>query len=266
MARTLAPLADREFDLLVIGGGVAGAATAWDAALRGLSVALLERGDFGGATSAESLKVVHGGVRYLQHLDIVRVRESARERRALPPGRATPGPSDAVRHPGLRPWDEGAGNPGGRLHRAEPPDRGPERRRRRPDAAHSRGPDRVAQAGAAVVSRAAPDGLTGAGVFWDGQMQNPPRLVWSMVRAAARAGAIVANRCEVTALLQPGRPGHRRRRRGPHRPRAIRRARPGGGERGRALRRGAAAPFRRAQDADHPLLPRHGAGAEADRS
>ena len=83
MARTLAPLADREFDLLVIGGGVAGAATAWDAALRGLSVALLERGDFGGATSAESLKVVHGGVRYLQHLDIVRVRESARERRAL---------------------------------------------------------------------------------------------------------------------------------------------------------------------------------------
>ena len=67
--------------MLVVGGGITGAVTAWDAAQRGLSVALLERGDFGGATSAESLKVVHGGVRYLQHLDVVRVRESSRERR-----------------------------------------------------------------------------------------------------------------------------------------------------------------------------------------
>ena len=83
MARALAALAGREFDVLVVGGGITGAVAAWDAAQRGLSVALLERGDFGGATSAESLKVVHGGVRYLQHLDIVRVRESSRERRAL---------------------------------------------------------------------------------------------------------------------------------------------------------------------------------------
>jgi glycerol-3-phosphate dehydrogenase len=75
MARALAALAGREFDVLVVGGGITGATAAWDAAQRGLSVALLERGDFGGATSAESLKVVHGGVRYLQHLDVVRVRE-----------------------------------------------------------------------------------------------------------------------------------------------------------------------------------------------
>ena len=83
MARALAALAGTEFDVVVVGGGITGAATAWDAAQRGLSVALLERGDFGGATSAESLKVVHGGVRYLQHLDVVRVRESSGERRAL---------------------------------------------------------------------------------------------------------------------------------------------------------------------------------------
>src|SRR5688572_22343494 len=83
MARALAALAGREFDVLVVGGGITGATAAWDAAQRGLSVGLLERGDFGGGTSAESLKVVHGGVRYLQHLDIVRVRESSRERRAL---------------------------------------------------------------------------------------------------------------------------------------------------------------------------------------
>ena len=77
MRRDLAALAEREFDLVVIGGGICGAAVAWDGALRGLSVALLERMDFGGGTSAESLKVIHGGIRYLQHLDIVRVRESA---------------------------------------------------------------------------------------------------------------------------------------------------------------------------------------------
>ena len=66
----------------MVGGGVTGAATAWDAAQRGLSVALVERDDFGGATSANSLKVIHGGIRYLQHLDIPRVRESCRERSA----------------------------------------------------------------------------------------------------------------------------------------------------------------------------------------
>jgi glycerol-3-phosphate dehydrogenase len=49
------------------------------------------------------------------------------------------------------------------------------------------------------------DGLTGAGVFYDGQMFNPPRLVWALVRTAARAGAAVANYCDVTALLLQGR-------------------------------------------------------------
>lgn len=80
--RDLSPLAERPFDVVVVGGGVTGAAIAWDAAQRGLSVALVERGDFGGATSANSLKVVHGGIRYLQHLDVARVRESSRERSA----------------------------------------------------------------------------------------------------------------------------------------------------------------------------------------
>lgn len=71
------------YDLIIIGGGVYGAALVWEAALRGLSAILLEKDDFGSGTSANSLKVIHGGFRYLQDLDFSRVRESARERRAL---------------------------------------------------------------------------------------------------------------------------------------------------------------------------------------
>src|SRR5262249_4414707 len=73
----------REFDLAVVGGGIFGICTAWDAALRGLSVALIERADFVQATSAHSFRMVHGGIRYLQHGDFPRIRESVRERRAL---------------------------------------------------------------------------------------------------------------------------------------------------------------------------------------
>lgn len=83
MKRDLNALAATEFDLLIVGGGIYGATVAWEASLRGLSVALIERGDFASGTSANSLKIIHGGLRYLQHLDIKRVRESVRERRIL---------------------------------------------------------------------------------------------------------------------------------------------------------------------------------------
>jgi glycerol-3-phosphate dehydrogenase len=80
MKRDLNKLASKVFDVLVIGGGIHGAATAWDAALRGLSVALIERGDFGSATSQNSLKIIHGGLRYFQDGNIPRIRTMARER------------------------------------------------------------------------------------------------------------------------------------------------------------------------------------------
>ncbi len=83
MNRDLTQLASNKYDLLVIGGGIYGACVAWDATLRGLSVALTEQADFGHATSANSLKTIHGGLRYLQHLDFKRMRESIRERRTL---------------------------------------------------------------------------------------------------------------------------------------------------------------------------------------
>src|SRR3972149_1050739 len=83
MKRELSSLERQTFDLVVVGAGVYGAVTAWDAALRGLSVALIDKGDFGGATSFNNLKTVHGGLRYLQHADFRRMRESVRERRTL---------------------------------------------------------------------------------------------------------------------------------------------------------------------------------------
>jgi glycerol-3-phosphate dehydrogenase len=67
-------------DLLVIGGGFYGAMLTLEATRRGLSTVLLERDDFGGATSANSLRIVHGGLRYLQSLDLPRFRESVAER------------------------------------------------------------------------------------------------------------------------------------------------------------------------------------------
>ena len=80
-AATLARLASEPFDLLVVGGGATGAAIARDAALRGLSVALVDAGDFAGQTSSHSSKLIHGGLRYLQYGDLALVFEGLRERR-----------------------------------------------------------------------------------------------------------------------------------------------------------------------------------------
>src|SRR5215203_3022868 len=76
----IAALADEPFDVLVIGGGITGAGVALDAATRGYSVALVERGDFAIGTSSRSSKLVHGGLRYLQNFDLGLVREALLER------------------------------------------------------------------------------------------------------------------------------------------------------------------------------------------
>ena len=83
MQRNLGKLTTETYDVLVIGGGIYGAWVAWEATLRGLRTALLEQNDFGHATSRNSQKIVHGGFRYLQHLDVPRVRESLRELQTL---------------------------------------------------------------------------------------------------------------------------------------------------------------------------------------
>ena len=76
-------LADEEFDVLVIGGGVTGAGVALDAAGRGLRTALVEKGDFASGTSSKSSKMVHGGIRYLQQREFRLVYENLAERQRL---------------------------------------------------------------------------------------------------------------------------------------------------------------------------------------
>ena len=81
--KSLARFRDEEFDLAVIGAGINGAAVARDASMRGLKVALIDRGDFAGATSSRSSKLIHGGFRYLPQGQFKLVYEALRERERL---------------------------------------------------------------------------------------------------------------------------------------------------------------------------------------
>ena len=82
-ARAIEEIAGKHFEVVVIGGGITGAGVALDAASRGYSVALLERGDYAVGTSSRSSKMVHGGLRYLQNLDLGLVREALLERQLM---------------------------------------------------------------------------------------------------------------------------------------------------------------------------------------
>ena len=83
MARAFAALESGVFDVLIIGGGITGAGIARDAAMRGMRVALVEKSEWASGTSSKSSRLVHGGIRYLEHGDIALVRESVREREIL---------------------------------------------------------------------------------------------------------------------------------------------------------------------------------------
>jgi glycerol-3-phosphate dehydrogenase len=83
LRRNVAALNGPAYDLLVIGGGIYGAWTAYDAALRGLKVALIEKTDWGSGTSQASSKLIHGGLRYLEHYEFSLVRHALNERRTL---------------------------------------------------------------------------------------------------------------------------------------------------------------------------------------
>jgi len=107
MRREPGLLASRQFDLLVIGGGITGSAIARDAAMRGMSVALVEKDDFASGTSSRSSKLVHGGLRYLEHGDLALVRESCRERQRL----LTLAPHLVKPLSFLLPWTSGGGWP-----------------------------------------------------------------------------------------------------------------------------------------------------------
>ncbi len=200
-SKTLAILARETFDVVVVGGGIGGACTAWDAALRGLRVALIEQADFGGSTSSQSLKVLHGGIRYLQHLDISRLRESCAERAAflrIAPHLTRPMPF------ALPTFGSGM--------RSKLPLRAAFQLLNVFTAGRNAGiRDRQQHIPSPfIMSRReflekfpafdAP-GLTGAGVFYDGQLLNPARIVYSAVRSAQSASATAVNYCAAEKVL-----------------------------------------------------------------
>ncbi len=186
-------LGKRRYDLLVVGAGIIGARIAFEAARAGLSVALVDAGDFGGATSSASSKLIHGGFRYLPMGDLQLVWESQRERRALM-GRVAP---HLVR-PLPMVLAAYRGGPRGPITSAAGL------------LAYSalcgfRGTG-VGLVGTRSARRLVPplrtEGLSVCGLFEEGQT-NDARLVLDTVAAAAGLGATVLNHARVVALEHP---------------------------------------------------------------
>jgi glycerol-3-phosphate dehydrogenase len=199
--RDVGALASREFDLAIVGGGVYGAAIAWDASLRGLSVALIERNDFGSGTSFNNLKTIHGGVRYLQHGDWKRIRESVRERRILmriAPHLVHPLPFLVPTYRGSFSRSRSALRLALLLNDALSWDRNRDARSDKhipPSRALSR------EECLELAPSLHPEGLTGGALWYDAQMYNSDRLTLSFVRSAEKMGAAVANHVEAERLL-----------------------------------------------------------------
>lgn len=196
-------LASTEFDLVVVGGGIYGVWATLDAAQRGLKVALIEQNDFGSGASANSQRVVHGGLRYLQHADFKRMRESIRERSnllRLAGHMVVPMPflvptyglgmrgrpalftamkmNDLISSDRNRGLSESRQLPNGRLISADECLR--------------------------MVPGIEQSGLTGGAIFYDAQVNNSERLTLAVVRSAVASGAQVANHMRVTGLLRDG--------------------------------------------------------------
>ena len=201
MKRDLSRLASETFDLLVIGGGVNGVATAWDAARRGLSVALIEKDDYGAQASSGCYRILHGGLRYLQHLDFGRMRESIAERRAMiriAPHLNAPLGFLVPTYPGLMK---------GRLAMsaalAVNDLISAARNRGIADPSRHLPDGRTMDAAEALsLCPAIPaEGLTGAALFYDAMMLSCERLCALFARAADSAGACCANHVEATRLI-----------------------------------------------------------------
>ena len=198
MKRDIARMSNKTYDLLIIGGGIYGATIAWDAASRGMSVALVDKRDFGSENSSNSQKTIHGGLRYLQHGDFQRMRESIRERTNLmriAPHLVHPMPCIIPTY--------------GHIMRFAMPlalkifDLASFDRNRLND------PQKHIPDGRTISKeeclRLIPglmeEGLTGGSIWYDSQAYNTERLVLSFIRSAEKAGADVANYLEVIGFL-----------------------------------------------------------------
>lgn len=203
MRRDLSALAAREHDVVVVGGGIYGAAAAWDAAQRGLSVALVERDDFGAGASWNSLKTIHGGMRYLQKGDLRRLRQSALERRtllAIAPFLVRPLPFVVPTY-GHGATGREALALGLLLNDLLTSDRN---RGLEPDwqipRARTVGPEEACRLVPGLPRR----GLSGAALWHDAQAVSTERLTLAFVHAAAAGGALCANHVQAAGLLRAG--------------------------------------------------------------
>lgn len=201
MPRDLRQLADTRFDVLVVGAGFYGLTAAWDAAQRGLSVAIIDKNDFGAATSFNNLKTLHGGLRSLQSLNLAQARLFVRERRALArivPHLVRPLPFivATTRHPlrsklvmriGLAVNDAVAND----------------RNQGLPDPGTHLPPGRVVSRDEALRLNPliAPKGVTGGAVWYDYQMQSTDRVTLSFLLSALDAGSSAANYVEAKRFL-----------------------------------------------------------------
>ena len=197
-------LIEHTFDVLVVGGGIYGLAIAYDAAQRGARVALVERDDFGCGSSFNHLRTIHGGLRYLQHLDVARARESVLERRTL--ARIAPHAVVPVRFalPLYRSLMRGklAMRAGFVVDRVVA-------------AGRNRGvAPSLAVPGGQVFSRhhavehfpgLRRRGLTGAAVWYDYVAPEADRLTFSWALAAAAHGAVLVNHVEAVGIARDGR-------------------------------------------------------------
>jgi len=193
-AESVAALSDRELDVLVVGGGITGCGIARDAALRGLRVALVEKHDFASGTSSRSSRLVHGGIRYLEHGHLRLVFESSAERRRLlrlAPHLVRPLAFTWPVYEGTRIglWKLAAGLA---LYDALALFGNVARHRRlRADEVMAHEP---------ALRR---DGLRGGARYYDGATDDA-RLTLANALGAAAAGAVVINYAEVRSLLRLG--------------------------------------------------------------
>lgn len=204
MQRDLAAFVNQEYDLLVIGGGIYGSFIAWDASLRGLSVALVEKGDFGHATSSNSLKIIHGGLRYLQDANPMLVRNMIRERKVfmrIAPHLVHPLPFVLpTQGHGLRSKEVMAVALGlndllgfDRNRLDDPQKHIPSGR--------VISKDECLQILPGLVDKAS---LTGGSVWYDAQIYNSEQLCLSVLQSADVEGAALANYLEANNLIMKG--------------------------------------------------------------
>ncbi|WP_333771714.1 glycerol-3-phosphate dehydrogenase/oxidase [Streptomyces sp. IBSBF 2435] len=197
-AAALTRMAEKELDILVVGGGVVGAGTALDAATRGLSTGLVEARDWAAGTSSRSSKLIHGGLRYLEMLDFALVREALKERglllERLAPHLVRPVPFlYPLQHKG---WERLYAGSGVALYDTMSLSSG-----------HGRGLPVHRHLTRKHALRVAPalrkDALVGALQYYDAQVDDA-RFVAALVRTAASYGAHVANQARVTGFLREG--------------------------------------------------------------